>query len=188
MKKNQDKQQEVKTEKTQCEDVNECEETCKEDQEPEQVSDEITQIIEKITAEKESLVDMLKRERADFENYKKRNAMLSSQAHFNGCFDAVEKVLPVMDNFERAMVNADESDPFVQGMAMIQRQLGDVLSSLDVKEIEALGKPFDPELMNAVMQVERGEDQEANTVAEVLQKGYMIKDKVLRHAMVKVTN
>lgn len=165
-----------------------CEEAEEKEEATEEVADEISAIIEKITSEKESLVEMLKRERADFENYKKRNALVASQSHLNGCSDAVEKILPVVDNFERAMAAGDEEDPFVQGMAMIQRQLCDALAALDVTEIEAEGKPFDPELMNAVMQVERGEGQEANTVAEVLQKGYMIKDKVLRHAMVKVTN
>ena len=144
--------------------------------------------LEKAVRERDDYLDMLKRERADFENYKKRNASLSSTSFLNGSIDIIDKILPVMDNFERALADVEGSDDsFAKGINMIYRQLADALKSAGVMEIDALGKEFDPEIMNAVMQVECGEGEDPGTVCEVLQKGYKIQDKILRHAMVKVT-
>ena len=143
--------------------------------------------LQALAKERDLYMEMLKRERADFENYKKRNATLSSTSFMNGCADTVEKILPVLDNFERAMAGTEDSDDsFIVGIKMIYRQMQDTLSALGLSEIEAIGKPFDPELMNAVMQAECEEGEESGAVKEVLQKGYMLNDRILRHAMVKV--
>lgn len=104
-----------------------------------------------------------------------------------GAKDVLEKILPVVDNFERGLADADPSDPFTEGMNMIYKQLMTVLSDLGVSTMDAVGKPFDPELHNAVMHVE-DENEAENVVVEEFQKGYLYKDQVLRHSMVKVAN
>ena len=152
-------------------------------------SDKEQSEVNNIEKERDMYLEMLRRERADFENYKKRNASLSAAAFTNGSIDTVEKILPVVDNFERALQGSENSeDSFTVGINMIYRQLVDALNAIGVSEIEALGKPFDPEFMNAVMQAERGEGEESGIVSEVFQKGYKLKDRIIRHAMVKVTN
>ena len=104
--------------------------------------------------------------------------------------DIIEKILPVVDNFERgldAVKEEDKEDPFIQGMEMVYKQLMTVLGELGVKPIEAVGKEFDPNLHNAVMHVE-DENFGENIIAEEFQKGYMYRDSVVRHSMVKVAN
>lgn len=107
-----------------------------------------------------------------------------------GAKDIIEKILPVVDNFERgldAVKEEDKEDPFIQGMEMVYKQLMTVLGELGVKPIEAIGKEFDPNLHNAVMHVE-DENFGENIIAEEFQKGYMYRDSVVRHSMVKVAN
>lgn len=107
-----------------------------------------------------------------------------------GAKDIIEKMLPVVDNFERgldAVKEEDKEDPFIQGMEMVYKQLMTVLGELGVKPIEAVGKEFDPNLHNAVMHVE-DENFGENIIAEEFQKGYMYRDSVVRHSMVKVAN
>ena len=107
-----------------------------------------------------------------------------------GAKDIIEKILPVVDNFERgldAVREEDKEDPFIQGMEMVYKQLMTVLGELGVKPIEAVGKEFDPNLHNAVMHVE-DENFGENIIAEEFQKGYMYRDSVVRHSMVKVAN
>ncbi len=107
-----------------------------------------------------------------------------------GAKDIIEKILPVVDNFERgldAVKEEDKEDPFIQGMEMVYKQLMTVLGELGVKPIEAVGKEFDPNLHNAVMHVE-DENFGENIIAEEFQKGYMYRDSVVRHSMVKVAN
>jgi molecular chaperone GrpE len=154
----------------------------------EQGNEEENGLIFALKREKEEYLSMLKRERADFENYKKRNADLASCSYINGVADAIKSILPVIDNLERALASNCADNALAEGVQMIQRQLMDTLSSYGLEEIEAQDKEFDPEYMNAVMQVEKEEGQESNCVAEVLQKGYKLKGKVIRCAMVKVTN
>lgn len=137
-----------------------------------------------LEAEKEEYLTALQRERADFENYKKRNATLAAASFQNGVADTVMVILPILDNFERALAAECEDKAFLEGMTMIMRQLRDALKNLGVEEIEAEGQ-FDPELHNAVMQAEE-EGFETNQIVEVLQKGYSLNGKVLRHSMVKV--
>ena len=133
------------------------------------------------------LKDKLTRQMAEFDNYRKRTEKEKAANFIIGAKDVLEKILPVVDNFERGLADADPSDPFVDGMNKTYKQLMTVLTDLGVTPIEAVGQSFDPELHNAVMHVE---DEEAgeNTVTEEFQKGYMYKDQVLRHSMVKVAN
>lgn len=133
------------------------------------------------------LKDKLTRQMAEFDNYRKRTEKEKAANFIIGAKDVLEKILPVIDNFERGLADADPKDPFAEGMNMIYKQLIGVLSDMGVTHIEAVGKPFDPELHNAVMHVE-DENLGENIVAEEFQKGYMYKDQVLRHSMVKVAN
>ncbi|MBQ9942568.1 MAG: nucleotide exchange factor GrpE [Christensenellaceae bacterium] len=145
----------------------------------------------KALLEKEEYLNALIRERADFDNYKKRNATAVARAYTDGKLDAAAKVLPVLDNLERALgvsvAENENAQAIIDGVKMIEKQLIDVLAAMDIHEIEAQGKPFDPNLHNAVMQEEAGEGEESGMVKEVLMKGYMTADRVLRHSMVKVT-
>ena len=135
----------------------------------------------------EDLTDRLKRNMAEFDNFRKRTEKEKSSMYIIGAKDIVEKILPVVDNFERGLAQAPEDDAFADGMKMIYKQLISTLNDLGVQPIEAVGKEFDPNFHNAVMHVE---DEEAgeNIVVEEFQKGYTYKDFVVRHSMVKVAN
>lgn len=146
--------------------------------------DKAAEKLKMLEAEKEEYLSALKRERADFENYKKRNASLAAASFQNGVADTVMVLLPILDNFERALMADCADKAFSEGVEMIMRQLKDAMSNLGVEEIAADGQ-FDPEVHNAVMQVEE-EGFESNQIVEVLQKGYSLNGKVLRHSMVKV--
>lgn len=138
----------------------------------------------------EELTDRLTRQIAEFDNFRKRTEKEKSQMYEIGAKDIIEKILPVVDNFERgldAVKEEDKEDPFIQGMEMVYKQLMTVLGELGVKPIEAVGKEFDPNLHNAVMHVE-DENFGENIIAEEFQKGYMYRDSVVRHSMVKVAN
>ena len=138
----------------------------------------------------EELKDRLMRQMAEFDNYRKRTEKEKSQRYEVGAKDVVEKILPVVDNFERglAAVPEDEKEnPFIDGMEKIYKQLMTTLEGIEVKPIEAVGKEFDPNLHNAVMHVE-DENLGENVVAEEFQKGYTYRDSVIRHSMVKVAN
>ena len=134
------------------------------------------------------LTDKLKRQLAEFENFRNRTDKEKSQMYAVGAKDVIEKILPVVDNFERGLdVAEDKEDPFVQGMEKIYKQMMTVLEEAGVKAIEAVGQEFDPNLHNAVMHVEDEEFGE-NIIAEEFQKGYTYRDSVVRHSMVKVAN
>ena len=138
----------------------------------------------------EELTDRLKRQMAEFENFRKRTEKEKSQMYDMGAKSIVEKVLPVIDNFERGLMavpEENETDPFVEGMNKIYKQIMTMLEEAGVKPIEAVGAEFDPEFHNAVMHVE-DESFGENVIAEELQKGYMYRDTVVRHSMVKVAN
>lgn len=135
----------------------------------------------------EELTDRLKRSMAEFDNYRKRTEKEKSNMYMIGAKDIVEKMLPVVDNFERGLAQAPEGDSFAEGMKMIYKQLMTTLDELGVKPIEAVGQEFDPNFHNAVMHVEDEEVAE-NIVVEEFQKGYTYKDVVVRHSMVKVAN
>ncbi len=138
----------------------------------------------------EELTDRLARSMAEFDNFRKRTEKEKSQMYEVGAKDIIEKILPVIDNFERglgAVKEEEKEDPFVQGMEKIYKQLITTLEGIEVKPIEAVGQPFDPNFHNAVMHVE-DENLGENIVAEEFQKGYMYRDSVVRHSMVKVAN
>ena len=138
----------------------------------------------------EELTDKLTRQMAEFDNFRKRTEKEKSQMYEVGAKDIIEKILPVVDNFERgldAVPKEKKEDPFIQGMEKVYKQFMTVLESVEVKPIEALGNQFDPNFHNAVMHVE-DENFGENEVAEEFQKGYMYRDSVVRHSMVKVAN
>ena len=137
----------------------------------------------------EELTDRLTRQMAEFDNFRKRTDKEKSQMYEIGAKDIIEKILPVVDNFERGLDAASEEkeNPFVQGMDKIYKQLMTTLEEVGVKPIEAVGQEFNPDFHNAVMHVE-DEAFGENTVAEEFQKGYMYRDSVVRHSMVKVAN
>ncbi len=138
----------------------------------------------------EELTDRLTRQMAEFDNFRKRTEREKSQMYEIGAKDIIDKILPVVDNFERglgAVKEEDKEDPFIQGMEMVYKQLMTTLESVGVKPIEAVGQEFNPDFHNAVMHVE-DENLGENIVAEEFQKGYMYRDSVVRHSMVKVAN
>ena len=138
----------------------------------------------------DELTDKWKRLMAEFENFRKRTDAEKAGMYSEGERTVLEKILPVVDNFERALSTVPEdkkSDSFVDGMEKIYRQFAELLKGFGVEPIDAVGKPFDANLHNAVMHVDDEEKGESEVVEE-FQKGYMYKDKVLRYSMVKVAN
>lgn len=138
----------------------------------------------------EDLTDRLQRSMAEFDNYRKRTEKEKASMYMVGAKEVVEKILPVVDNFERALestTDEQKADPFVEGMEKIYKHFCKTLEDMGVTPIEAVGKEFDPNLHNAVMHVE---DEEAgdNIIVEEFQKGYLYKEFVVRHSMVKVAN
>ena len=136
----------------------------------------------------EELNDRLKRQMAEFENFRKRTEKEKTQMFDMGAKTIIEKILPVVDNFERGLAAVSEDqkdDPFIKGLAEIYKQMMAELDAVGVKPIDCIGQEFDPDFHNAVMQVENDE-LESGTVAQELQKGYMYKDTVVRHSMVSV--
>lgn len=148
---------------------------------------------DKKTAEMQEKIDELQdkcmRQMAEFENFRKRTEKEKSAMFETGAKSVIEKILPVVDNFERGLATVPEEEkgsPFADGMNMIYRQLMTELDNMGVKPIEAVGQEFNPEFHNAVMQVESGE-YESGVIAQELQKGYTYHDSVVRHSMVAVT-
>ena len=136
----------------------------------------------------EELTDQLRRQMAEFDNYRKRTDKEKASMYIIGAKEIVEKLLPVVDSFERGLATATQEqleDPFVDGMNRIYKQLMTELENIGVKPIEAVGQEFDPNLHNAVMQVE-SDEYESGVVAQELQKGYTYHDMVVRHSMVGV--
>ena len=136
----------------------------------------------------EQLNDRVMRQMAEFENFRRRTDVEKAQMFGNGAKAIIEKILPVVDNFERGLATVEEgADPFADGMLMIYKQLLTTLDEAGVKPIEAVGQEFNPDYHNAVMHVDDEEVGE-NIVVEEFQKGYMYNDTVVRHSMVKVAN
>ncbi len=138
----------------------------------------------------EELEDRVKRQMAEFDNFRKRTEKEKSHMYEIGARDVIEKILPVVDNFERGLAAVPEEEranPVIEGMDKIYKQLMTVLTDLGVAPIEAAGQEFDPNLHNAVMHIE-DEELGENIVAEEFQKGYTYKETVIRHSMVKVAN
>ena len=136
----------------------------------------------------DELEDRVKRQMAEFDNFRKRTEKEKTAMFETGAKSVIEKILPVVDNFERGLATVPEGEKggaFAQGMEMIYKQLLTELEAIDVKAIEAVGQEFNPEFHNAVMQVE-SEEYESGIIAQELQKGYTYRDSVVRHSMVAV--
>lgn len=146
--------------------------------------------LEKLEEKLAELEDKRVRQLAEFENFRKRSEKEKGQMFEMGAKSVIEKLLPVIDNFERGLtaVPEDEKDtPFVQGVELVYKQILTMFDEIGVKAIEAVGQEFDPNLHNAVMAVD-DDSLESGTVAEEMQKGYLYKESVVRHSMVKVVN
>lgn len=146
--------------------------------------------VRKLEERVEELEDARVRQLAEFENFRKRSEKEKGQMFEVGAKSVVEKILPVIDNFERGLdaVPEEEKDtPFVEGIAMVYKQMLTALEEIGVKPIEAVGQEFDPNFHNAVMTVE-DDELDSGMVAEELQKGYLYQDSVVRHSMVKVVS
>lgn len=193
-------EQEVQTEETveetaEQEEVSEEAEEASEEEETEEGSGFMKKFGRKNKKDKkdekiEELTDRLTRQMAEFDNFRKRTDREKSQMYEGGAKDVIDKILPVVDNFERglgAVTEEEKEDPFVKGMEQIYKQLMTTLEGIGVKPIEAVGNEFDPDFHNAVMHVEDEEVGE-NIIVEEFQKGYMYRDSVVRHSMVKVAN
>ncbi len=138
----------------------------------------------------EELEDRVKRQMAEFENFRKRTEKEKTAMFETGAKSVIEKILPVVDNFERGLAAVPENEKdggFAQGMEMIYKQLMTELENMDVKPIPAVGEEFNPDFHNAVMQVE-SEEYESGVIAQELQKGYTYRDSVVRHSMVAVVS
>ncbi len=138
----------------------------------------------------EELTDRLTRQMAEFDNFRKRTEKEKSQMYEIGAKDIINKILPVVDNFERGLAAVPEEEkknPIMEGMDKVYKQLMTTLEEVGVKPIEAVGQEFNPDFHNAVMHVE-DEELGENIIAEEFQKGYTYRDSVVRHSMVKVAN
>ena len=141
--------------------------------------------LEETKAQRDEYLDLVQRKQAEFANYRRRTESVRQEAFDDGRREAIEKLLPVVDNLERALAAAGEESSLKSGVEMVLRQTLDILNRMGVETIDPMGQPFDAELHNAVMQ--GGEDEgEPGTVCLVLQKGYKLGSRVIRHAMVKV--
>ena len=146
----------------------------------------LQQELESATAKAEEYLNLAQRVQADFDNFRRRNESVRSDAFADGQCNVITAMLPVLDNLERALEAAGESDDALRtGVEMTLRQLRDALNKLGVTPIDRLGEKFDPKVENAILQGSPDEG-EPGTVCAVLQKGYMVGSFVLRHAMVKV--
>lgn len=142
--------------------------------------------IEELKAQVEEYKDKWVRGVAEFDNYKKRNAKIWQDAFYEGVVNAVEKLLPIGDNLDWAIA-MDLDEKTKEGLINMRRKFYDTLSALDVTPIDPTGEPFDPQIAEAVMQVEKADGEESDMVKQVFQKGYKIKEKIIRYATVSVT-
>ena len=162
-----------------------------ENQQPEQEACEVDvkalqEELEKAKAQSDEYLDLAQRKQAEFANYRRRTEGVRQEAYDDGRREAISQLLPVVDNLERALAAAgEEGNALKSGVEMVLRQTRDALTKMGVEEIDPQGQPFDAELMNAVMQGSADEG-EPGTVCMVLQKGYKLGERVIRHAMVKV--
>lgn len=145
--------------------------------------------IDAIKQEKDDMVALAQRVQADFDNFRKRNASVRSESLKEGARDAVEALIPVLDNFDRAVTASEEAgmdEKWLSGFQMVQRQMYETLGKLGLEEIPALDEAFDPNFHDAVMQ-EQVEGVEHGKVLEVMQKGYRMNDKLIRASLVKIS-
>ena len=164
----------------------EAEQAQQEEQEAAPTVESLTAELEKTKAQCDEYLELAQRKQAEFANYRRRTEGVRQEAYDDGRRDAIDKLLPVVDNLERALSAAGEEESALKsGVEMVLRQTKDALAKMGVEEIDPQGQPFDAELHNAVMQG-AAEEGEPGTVCMVLQKGYKLGSRVIRHAMVKV--
>lgn len=167
--------------------------TAKKDKVEKKLAKQVADLEEKLAAKEKELAeanDKFMRLAAEYDNYRRRTTREKEMMYGDGKADAVDKILPVLDNLDRAMAaepETEEAKMYHEGVKMTIRQFKEVMTKIGVVEIEAVGKEFDPNLHNAVMHVEDDTVGE-NIVVEEFQKGYMLGDRVIRHSMVKVAN
>ena len=146
--------------------------------------------LEKAEQTSKDYLDRLQRTMAEFDNFRKRTNVEKTSMFENGAMSSIEKLLPILDNFERAIISTSEEDKesaMFKGIEMIYNQMKEAFKNMGVEELEGVGTEFNPNIHNAVLHIE-DENFETNTIVEVLQKGYKYKEKVLRPSMVKVAN
>ena len=159
----------------------------------EEVTEEVTPEVTETESENEfekkynDVNEKYMRTLAEYDNYRKRTIKEKESIYPEAKAVVIEKFLPVMDNFQRAIDSAENKDGFYEGVVMLKKQMDDVLTALGVEEIKSVGETFNPELHNAVMHID-DEEQGENVIVEEFQKGYKIGDRVIRHSMVKVAN
>ena len=146
--------------------------------------DEWREALELAVKQRDDYLDSLRRSQADFQNFKRRNQTARADGYNDGLCDAIEAMLPVIDNLERALAAAQPDDALASGVQMTLKMMMDGLAKFGFEEVPALGEDFDPEKHNAVM---REQSDEPDKVLEVFQKGYRVKEKIIRYAMVKVS-
>ena len=152
------------------------------------IEEEVVSLEDELKSKNADLLDKLQRSLAEFDNFRKRTVKEKSEMFDIGAMSIVTKILPVVDNLERALNSAiDKEDSMYKGILMVYKQLEEALDSADVKPLSCVGEKFDPTLHNAVAH-EKIEGAEENVIIEELQKGYRYKDKVIRPSMVKVAN
>lgn len=177
-------------EKEACEASEEAEQEEKEDKKLQKKKAKAEKKQDALKEKVEELEDKVKRQMAEFDNFRKRSEKEKNAMFETGAKSVIEKILPVVDNFERGLATIPEEEkgsPFAEGMEMIYRQLIGELEKMEVKPIPAVGEEFDPALHNAVMQVE-SDEYESGVIAQELQKGYTYRDSVVRHSMVAVVS
>lgn len=155
-----------------------------EEQPQEATVDQWREALELAVKQRDDYLDSLRRSQADFQNFKRRNQTARADGYMDGICEVIEAALPVIDNLERALGAAQENDPLADGVRMTLKMLFDNFKRFGFEEVPALGEEFDPEKHNAVM---REQTDDPGKVLEVLQKGYRVKDKIIRYAMVKVS-
>ncbi len=155
----------------------------------EETTEETVETVEENELEKKynDINEKYMRTLAEYDNYRKRTIKEKETIYPEAKAMVIEKILPVLDNFTRALESAENKDAFYEGIVMLKKQLDDTLASLGVEEIKAVGEEFNPELHNAVMHID-DEEKGENIIVEEFQKGYKIGDRVIRHSMVKVAN
>lgn len=165
----------------------------KEEEIKEEVTEEVTPEVTETEPENEfekkynDVNEKYMRTLAEYDNYRKRTIKEKESIYPEAKAVVIEKFLPVMDNFQRAIDSAENKDGFYEGVVMLKKQMDDVLTALGVEKIKSVGEEFNPELHNAVMHID-DEEQGENVIVEEFQKGYKIGDRVIRHSMVKVAN
>ncbi len=178
----------VEAEEPEEEQESEAEETSKESKKEKKKKEKADKKQDALKEKVEELEDRVKRQMAEFDNFRKRSEKEKTAMFETGARSVIEKILPVVDNFERGLASVPEEEKdggFAQGMEMIYKQLLTELDKLEVKPIPAVGEEFNPDFHNAVMQVE-SDEYESGVIAQELLKGYTYRDTVVRHSMVAV--